>query len=285
MFIEALQRSWWKGAVFSLAIGVLTLLTLFLFPNIYTAKGTISPISDEKEKMPALGAIASLGFSFSATSKVEDIEVLLKSKDLTVRVFQKYDLWPFVYPNRYDPRTRQLKEGWITRLLTREKPSRIPTEWDAIRTAEKRLKVYTNRRNNTLEVSFESPSPEGSAAIVGWYLEEAKNRLQEEALVRAGKNKKFIVEQIDKTVDALTRDRLFSIYGQEVEQEMLARNREQFGFKIVDAPRVPDRISKPHRGVLALEATFLSFVVYCSMVLLFGKKSPMGKHGITEPQT
>ena len=74
-----------------------------------------------------------------------------------------------------------------------------------------------------------------------YYLDEGKSRLQEEAFDRAIKNKKFIEEQIGKTVDALTRDRLYSLYGQEVEREMMARNREQFGFRVVDARRVPDQ--------------------------------------------
>ena len=83
-----------------------------------------------------------------------------------------------------------------------------------------------------------------------YYLDEGKSRLQEEALDRAVKNKKFIEEQIGKTIDALTRDRLYSLYGQEVEREMMGRNREQFGFRVIDAPRVPDRKFKPKRGLV-----------------------------------
>ncbi len=49
-------------------------------------------------------------------------------------------------------------------------------------------------------------------------------------------NKKFIEEQIGKTVDALNRDQLYSLLGQEVEREMMARNREQFGFRVIDSP-------------------------------------------------
>lgn len=61
-------------------------------------------------------------------------------------------------------------------------------------------------------------------------------------------NKKFIEEQIGKTVDALNRDRLHSLLGQEVEREMMAWNREQFGFRVIDVPRVPDRKSNLRGG-------------------------------------
>ena len=101
-----------------------------------------------------------------------------------------------------------------------------------------------------------------------YYLDEGKSRPQEEALDRAMNNKKFIEEQTRKTPDALTRDRLYSLYGQEVEKEMMARNREQFGFRVIDAPRVPDRKFKPSRGQSAILATILSFLAGCVFSLV-----------------
>jgi LPS O-antigen subunit length determinant protein (WzzB/FepE family) len=96
---------------------------------------------------------------------------------------------------------------------------------------------------------------------VKYYLDEGKNRLQEEALDRAIKNKKFIEDQIGKTVDTLTRDRLYALYGQEVEREMMARNREQFGFRVIDSPRVPDMKSRPSRGKASIAGACIGFFV------------------------
>ena len=70
------------------------------------------------------------------------------------------------------------------------------------------------------------------------------------------KNKNFIEDQTRKTVYALTRDRLYSRYGQEIEREMMAHNREQFGFKGIESTRVMDRKSHPKRGLATL-GTFL----------------------------
>lgn len=83
-------------------------------------------------------------------------------------------------------------------------------------------------------------------------------------------NKKFIEEQTRKTVDALTRDRLYSLYGQEVEKEMMARNREQFGFRVIDSSRVPDRKSGPQRGLTAILITFLVFLLGSSFFVIHG---------------
>jgi len=41
---------------------------------------------------------------------------------------------------------------------------------------------------------------------------------------------------------------------------MLARNREQFGFRVIDSPRAPDRKIRPRRGYSALMASILAFL-------------------------
>ena len=67
-------------------------------------------------------------------------------------------------------------------------------------------------------------SSERSENIEKYFLDEGKSRLKGDALDREIKNKQFIEEQIKKTVDALARDRLYSLYGQEVEREMMVQN-------------------------------------------------------------
>jgi len=260
-YFVILRNAWWKIVLFSLAVGLVTLLVVFLLPNIYQATAVLTPAADEKRPNPALGLLASFGVDIGSPTKVEDLETLFKSNDLTARVFRKYNLWPIVLPDRFDPVTGKLKFGWTDRLFRGEKGQRAPSDWDAIRVAKDRLTVFINKKIGTVSVVFESPTAEGSANIVKYYLDEGKSRLQEEALDRAMKNKKFIEEQIGKTVDALTRDRLYSLYGQEVEREMMGRNREQFGFRVIDAPRIPDRKFKPKRGLWAILGMILSFFV------------------------
>jgi uncharacterized protein involved in exopolysaccharide biosynthesis len=282
-YFAILRRNGWKIVLFSLAVGLVTLLVMFQFPDIYQSPAVLTPAVDEKRPNPALGILASLGVDIGNPTKVEDLETLFKSNDLTARVFRKYNLWPIVLPDRFDPATGKLKPCWTDRLFGREKGPRVPGDWDAIRAAKDRLNVNVNKKAGTVSVSFDSPSAEGSANIVKFYLDEGKNRLQEEAFDRASKNKKFIEEQIGKTVDALTRDRLYSLYGQEVEREMMGRNREQFGFRVVDSPRVSDRKLKPHRLRTSIASAVISFFVLCIYLGLKKRKAintPLGEKPI-----
>lgn len=263
-YFAAFRKVWWKVVAFSLAVGVVTLVATFFIPNTYQATAVITtPTVEEGKKSAALGALAFLGINLGGPSTVEDLDTLFKSDDLTARVFKKHDLWSITLGDRYDSSTGKMELSWVDRLFSNEEGARPPGDWDAIRLAKKKLKVSINKRADTVSLSFESPSAEASASIVQYYLEEGKSRLQEEALERAMKNKRFIEEQIEKTHDALTKERLYSMYGQEVEKEMMARNREQFGFRIIDSPRVPDRKFKPRRGLSATLAAILSFFAGC----------------------
>ncbi len=261
-----LRANWWKIAGLSLAAGLLTLGFMYTKPDLYRASATITPAGEDGKQNPAMGAFAALGVPVGSPSKVEDLEILFRSNDLTVRVFSRYDLWLTVLGDRFDAKTGKMKPSWNHNFLAKVEP-KPPGEWDAIRTAKERLSVTVNRRSGSISLSFESPSPQGSADIVKHYLDEAKSRLQEEALDRANKNKRFIEEQIGRTVDVLSRERLYSLLGQEMEKEMMARNREQFGFRVVDAPRVPDRKSGPARSQSAIATTIVACILTCGYFL------------------
>ncbi|RJO72597.1 MAG: hypothetical protein C4523_03085 [Myxococcales bacterium] len=260
-YFAILRKAWWKIGLFSMVVGILTLIVMLRVPNVYQATAVISPETDERRQNHSLGALASIGIDVGGQTRVEDLEILFKSNDLAVRVFKKYNIWPILLGDAYDPATGGIKVSGKGSLLGGEKKLKPLGEWDAIRAAKVRLQVSVGRKTNTISISFESPTAEGSAEIVNHFLEEGKNHLQEETLNRATKNKKFIEEQIGKTVDALNRDRLYSLLGQEVEREMMARNREQFGFRVIDSPRVPDRKSKPQRARAAIQASVVSFFI------------------------
>jgi len=274
-----LRPNLWKVFLLSLAVGIATFLLMLQKPNIYQATAVITPVVEERQNQ-ALGALTSFGLSVGGPTKVQDLEALFKSNDLAVRVFLGHDFWSVVLPDSYDTKTGKMKVGWLSSLLDNNAIPKPPGEWTAIGAAKTGLKVLADKKTGILTLSFESVSKEGSANIVKYFLEEAKSRLQEEAFNRATKNKMFIEEQISRTVDALNRDRLYSLLGQEVEREMMARNREQFGFRVIDSPRVPIRKVRPQRGKIAMAMTLLTFLFATMVIARFRHHQWMKKFGV-----
>ena len=262
----------WKIVLLSLIVGFSTAIWMFMKPNLYQASAILTPIAEESKPSSALGALASFGIPVGSSSKLEELEALFRSDDLTVRVFRKHNLWPIVFRDYFDPTTGKLKICWVDRLLFGRRKTEVPSDWDAIRSAGKSFKVSTNKKIGTLFIAFKTLNPAASADIVRYYLDEAKSRLQEEALERATTNKRFLEEQIGKSMDPLSRERMYVVYGQEVEREMMARNREQFGFKVIDAPRIPDRKSSPERAWNITVTSLLAFLAGCAYFLVRRRK-------------
>jgi uncharacterized protein involved in exopolysaccharide biosynthesis len=269
---SAIRANFGKIALITLLAGIATAIWMFNKPNLFQASAVIAPLTDENKTNGALGALASFGLPVGGSSKLEELEALFRSDDLTVRVFRNHDLWPIIFGRDFDPKTGKLRIGWRDRLLYGRNGSVVPSDWDAIRAAEKSFTVSVNKKVSTLFIAFETLTPSGSAEIVRDSLDEAKSRLQEEALERATQNKQFLEERIAKSVDPISRDRLYTLYGQEVEREMLARNREQFGFRIIDEPRVPDRKSRPERAWNITIASLFAFLVVCAFSIMFKRK-------------
>jgi len=272
-YISIFGKYCWKILALSLLVGILTFAALFLLPDRYRAKAVIAPSGEEQKNLPSISALASsFGIMLGSPSKVEDLESLFRSNDLTARVFERHNHWAALLGSRYDPATGMKKKGMLDFSGGGEAKPAPPGKWDAVRAVEKRMTVKANLKSGFLTLYFESTSPEESAAILKDYLDEAKGRLQEEALDRAVRNKKFIEEEIRKTADAWTRDRLYSLYAQEMEREMMARNREQFGFRIIDSPWVLDRKTGPRRGLAALVSTFLAVIVIFMWVVAIDRR-------------
>src|SRR3972149_9681781 len=83
-YFSILRHNWWKIIGLSLAVGIVTLLFLFLKPNLYKATAVITPAGDEGKQNSTLGVLASFGVVVGGPTSIEDLESLFKSNDLTV---------------------------------------------------------------------------------------------------------------------------------------------------------------------------------------------------------
>jgi len=268
-YFRLLWPAKWGILLVAFACGFVALCVTLAIPNRYRATAVVKPeVADQGRAAGVLGTLANFGIQVGGPTKVEDLEVLFRSRDLAARVFQKHDLWAAVYPGRYDAASGTLAVGWLDRVLGKGQGARPPDKWDAIRAAVDFLSVATDRRTGVITISFDARDPEDTARTVGYFLEEGKSRLQEEALNRANHNKGFLSEQIEKAIDPMIRERLYDLFVQEVEREVLARNREQFGFTIIDSPEAPDRKHSPQRLVIASVSLVTGGLAACLWVLV-----------------
>jgi uncharacterized protein involved in exopolysaccharide biosynthesis len=253
--------------------GIAAVIISLLMQNIYRSEATISLRPEEKGSSFSLpGALGGLGamvageFGIGGGGTLEKLEVVLKSRALSSRVIEKYDLMPILFSKKWDGG----KKTWIIKGLS-DKP---PTIQDGIKVIQKSLlKVNRDKKNNTITVGFDYPDPGTVKKLADYYLTELSETLREEVLKDSTENQRFFNEQLKKISDALLREKIYTLLAREIEKETFALAQKYYGFVILDPPVVPDtdKKIKPKRAMICIVSVLTSFFVaiFLSFLLEF----------------
>ena len=86
----------------------------------------------------------------------------------------------------------------------------------------------------------------------------------------ADTNRKHLEEQVEKTSDPFIRAKIYTLIAQHIETSAMAGAKENFTFKVLDPPRVPDRRTSPKRAMMVLAALVVS--LFIGTFAAFGKE-------------
>jgi len=255
--------------------------------NIYKSEAVITSVAQGETGGGGVSALVSRfggipGMAVPGSSSSSEIINLLKSKILREKIIKRYDLLPVFFPEQWDEVKDDWKEGDEERGFTlnpfvfirgfverathdapinhgdKEKGEKKgPTVWDGLRALNSIVSVGSNIKDNTITVSIEFYDPEMAAKMVDYFLVALLDHMTSEAKRAAMINKKYLDEQLARTSDPLIRQKVYNLIAQQIEAAMMSEVKENFAFKIIDPPRVPDRRIKPGRTRMVM----LSFVV------------------------
>ena len=236
--------------------GFLAIFISLLMPNIYRSEATIT-VRESDNSMPSLGALGGLGgmvasqLGIGGSGTLEKLEVVSKSRELSARVIHKYNLMPVLFPEDWDIKKKQ----WCV-----EDP---PTLQDGLEKINDLLSVNSDKKKNTLTIGFETENPEIAKNIVDYYLIELSGSLREEVIRDSNENLKFFKKQLEKTNDALLREKIYALIAKEIEKETFAKAQKYYGFLLIDPPIISDldKKSAPHRSTICILSLFLAFFV------------------------
>jgi uncharacterized protein involved in exopolysaccharide biosynthesis len=261
-----------------------------MIPNIYQATAVISPISG-KESSSAISSLAQqlgglpVGSLLGTPTTATEIINFLNSKILREKVIEKDNLLPVIFPERWDKEKRRWKEGfwagldlnplslagrladWIQpgRSEPRSGKSGVPDLWDGLRKLDDMVRVRNDPRWNTITIAVNHPDPEAATKIVEYFLTALNDHMSSEARRVALVNRKYLEDQLITTADPLIRQNIYNLIAQQIERSMTAEAKENFAFRVVDSPRVPDRKFAPSRGEMIVKtviaAIFLSVLI------------------------
>ena len=175
-------------------------------------------------------------------------------------LIKKYNLMPVIFPRDWDGK----KKKWAT-----DDP---PTLQDGWKEMQERLTVRVDIKKNTLKVGFDHEDPKTAEKVVNHYLAELSEILREEVLKDAAENKRFFRKQLEKTIDSLLEEKIYSMLAKEIEKETFAKAQKYYSFLVLDPPIVPDpdKQIRPKRALICILSVIVAF--FLAVFLAFMKE-------------
>ena len=244
--------------------GLGSMIVTLMMPNIYRSEATIIPRPRDEDSAARISSlqdfvgIAGEIVRFGARGDVDKFEVVLKSRELTRRVVERYDLLPDLFEEQWDP----LINGW------KENPA--PTLQDAYDLLMGMLKVSRQRSTDILTVAFEHEDPRFAKILVANYLAELSESLREETLEEAAENKRFLEEQLEATSDILLKEKLWILLSKEIEKGIVLKAQRYHSFIVLDPPVAsdPNKSVKPNRPLISILSMLAALIAAILLVVI-----------------
>lgn len=237
-----------------LIIVLLTAIISLIMPKTYESKSMIAPIQQAAVQSSLNAVAAQFGITTPQSSNTTEIMALLKSDILMQKILEK----------------EKLQDILLTKADLKGKSENEKT-WKGIRKLkDKILKITENKKDNIINISAQYKDPVIAQKVAAATLNELIEHMTGEAKRVADSNRKYLEAQITTTTDPFVRQKIYSLIAQQIETATMAEAKENFAFKVIDPPRIPDKRIKPKRLQMILIAFFVS--VFMGIFVAFMKE-------------
>ncbi len=238
--------------IVGIVVAVTIIVSLLMTP-VFEAKAVIAPATKNGETSGTSLVAAQFGISVPTSSNMSEIVNLLKSNILMEKIIKKHNLLTVFFKEK---KLRGKSDSQNT--------------WKGIRYLQNVLTIRPNQKDNSIQVSMQFKDPKTAADIINYTLLELTDHMSNEARRVAETNKQYLESQIEKTADPFIRTKIYSLIAQQIETAMMAEVKENFAFKILDPPRVPDKKIKPKKTQMVIIAFLVA--LFLGVFIAFGKE-------------
>lgn len=232
-----------------------TIIVSLLMTPVYEARTVIIP-AGVTSKDSGMSSLLATQFGLAPPTAPISAEIvnILRSNILRERIIVNNNLLPVFFDSK-----KAAKSQTKDRLV-----------WMGIRALTGMMKVNFTPKDNVIEILVQFKDPKIAADILQYTLTELTNYMSSETKRVAETNKKYLESQLDKVSDPFIKAKIYSLIAQQVETSMMAEVKENFAFKVLDPPKIPDRKIKPKRMQMVLLSLVASLLL--GIIVVFGKE-------------
>lgn len=257
----------WKQFLFISILGAgLSLASSFAFKPVYRADAVLIAAQNELAGSGqnialggGLGGLASLVGLGNAGPRDNEAIATLKSRILIEDYVREQNLLPILFEHRWDATANR----WNTSLLYK-----IPTPLEAYKLFDKSIRRITeDKKSGLVTISIDWTDPGLAEKWLRDLVQRTNRIMREKAIERSNRNLAYLNDQLSKTTVLELRTAIYGLIEVEIKKEMLANGNEDFAFRYVDPPVVPEKRIFPKRIVFLLLGGLAGFSLAWMFVL------------------
>jgi len=212
-------------------------------------------------RLAGLASIAGINLG-SGGNKTEEALQILQSWAFIEEFIQEQDIAPQVFAAKtwnlqsrelvydsevYDPETKV----WL-RDPSKDKTEPEPSSWELYEVFSQMLSAGRDDKTGFYSVSIESHSPENSKVWVDAILEKINKDIKAQDRKEAEANIEFLKAQAATTDLAGMQSVFYGLIADQTKSLMLASGSDDYVFRVLILPRVPEQKSAPSRSVICI---------------------------------
>jgi uncharacterized protein involved in exopolysaccharide biosynthesis len=258
LFLRAVTANWVLVMALIVAGALIGFASSLLFRNVYRADAILIEADDfgaaqQDAGSGGLGELASLvGISAPRNQQTQEALATLQSRALIEEYIQEGNLLPILFASEWDAK----QHAWHLHFWQRK-----PTLYSGyLKVKNKLLNVSEDKKTGLISVSLEWVDPRLAQRWLADLIVRTNTRLRNSAIARSNRNLAYLNGQAEKTTVVELRAAIYRLIEVEIRKAMIAEGNEDYAFRYVDPPVLPERAVFPKRLAFLLLGAFAGAV-------------------------
>ena len=261
-------------AISTLSSAVIAIIVALYLPNIYQSTATLSPAEEQNSNAGAsqVAGIASIvGMALPTQSADKTTEAIER-----VKSFEFFD--KFFLPNillqdlmaaeRWDSKTNIIsyKSSFIN--ASEDKwAKKKPSSQSAYKQYKKVMNITQDKKTSFVSLSVKHKSPYVAQEWAQLIIDKINQSMRDEDKNKALRSVEYLNTQIRQTSYEQVKQSISSLQQQQFKNLMLIEANDDYIFKVLNSPIVPEFKSEPRRSLVVIFGTIMGSVL--SIVFIF----------------
>lgn len=261
---------------------IISIITALMLPNMYKSVAHLAPVEGEPQMSGMLGeysGMASLaGITLPAPSATQAQEALARIESfdffsnhvlpsiqledlLAVRKWDRASNTLVYYKSEFNSESRE----WVRKVSLPKLT--IPSAQEAYEEYQEILSISVEKKTEYVTLSIEHESPYFAQQLVELILNQIDRLMRDKEKLEATKSVKYLNSLAPTINYEGIKKALSSLQQEQMKRLMMVEANENYVFKVLDSPIVPEKKSGPFRFLIVIAVSLIGIIIAVLSVL------------------